>query len=152
MAEAIVMVVLFLILIGVQYYDKSKIIFNVRKNKFKLVLAILLGGGILYYFWPATQADQFKLVILVILILNFAFTKEGLGTNKIIKAGFFDAHYDTFEKVVIEPSKSTFTYVTFYKKSGDQSGTTLEVDKTLSELHTFFERVDSPLEVELMSA
>lgn len=148
MAEVIVMIVLFLILIVIQLYDKNKIIFSVRKNKLKLVLAIMLAMGILSYFWPSSQAEQFKLVILVILILNFTFTKEGLGEEKIIKAGFIDTHYDNFEKVVIEPSNSTFTYVTFYKKSIDHNGITLEVNNSTSELHTFFTKFASTLEVE----
>lgn len=151
MPEVVVMIILFVMLITLQFFDKKKIIIPAKKKKYKMITAIGLCIGMLILFWPHSLPDQLKLIILVVLILNFTFAKEGLGENKIIKSGFLDTNYKQFEKVSIEPIDNSLTSLTFYKRKADQNGTSLEVDNSLTDLKNFFDENHRELIVEFNS-
>lgn len=138
MAESVVMIIFFAILILIQYTDRKNIIIPSKKNKIILLISIIISSLILIIFWPEIIYDQIKLVLLSALILNFSFAKEGLGKEKIIKSGFLDTKYESFEKIEIEAIDEYTTSITFYKRKKDNTGTTVVTDYNLERVKSFF--------------
>lgn len=138
MAESVVMIIFFAILILIQYTDRKNIIIPSKKNKINLLISIIISSLILIIFWPEIIYDQIKLVLLSVLILNFSFAKEGLGKEKIIKSGFLDTKYESFEKIEIEAIDEYTTSITFYKRKKDNTGTTVVTDYNLDRVKSFF--------------
>lgn len=94
----------------------------------------------LVFFWPESISEQIKLTLLSILIINFTFLKEGLGKDKIIKAGFMDTTYQLFTRIEIELVNESSTSITFYKRKQDKTGITMIAEGNFNSIKELFEQ------------
>ncbi|WP_291291131.1 hypothetical protein [Enterococcus sp.] len=120
MAEASIILIFLLLLLGIQIKEQSKIRLFAKTSKIKRRLSLFLMLIILLTFWPQILADQIKLMAFAIMIGSIGFLKEGLGEKQLIKFGLLNGMYQQFTTIQIEATSEKQTIVTFYKFKHNQ--------------------------------
>lgn len=138
MAELIVIVIFFLILLFMEYQDRKNIIVESYKSTPHSIVYVAIFIAMLVLFRSDSIERNIQLFIFAFFVLNFGLQKEGLGKDKFIKSGYiFSSEYKKYKIVEIKPYLKSSSQLKF-KKSKTDNGVSMIVKGTQEELKKFF--------------
>lgn len=143
MRDLIIVIVLFSILLLMEYQNRKKILVESYKSVPHSIIYVLIFIAMLVLFKSNSLEKNIQLFIFASLVLNFSIQKEGLGKEKFIKSGhIFSSDYEKYKIVVISPYSKVSSQLHF-KRSETDKGVSLIVESTPKNLKNFFEEIVS---------
>lgn len=115
MAESVVISIFLVLLIILQIKERKQIVIEAKTSYAKRILAIVLAISLLVIFWPETLALQIKLIAVALMVLSFAFIKEGVSESQLVKFGLLNSDFEKYTRIEIEAYGNNQSFITFYK-------------------------------------
>jgi len=137
MIDTIATFVLVMVLVGFEWKQQRLIKLAEKPHVSKYFIVVALSVVMISLFWSSNWQANAKVVAVIILMINVAVLKQGLGRHKVITFGSVGKarSYQRYEEVVIGTGVKGGTSVTFYgHKSGHFS---LEFSESNVELNQF---------------
>lgn len=119
MAEAIVISVFLVLLLGMQIKEQRGIKLYARFSKVRAFAALLLAITAAVIFWPEATADQIKMIVFAVLIASFGFMREGLSEDHLVKLGLLEGDLSVYRTIQLEKLADGNTFVTFYRRKNN---------------------------------
>lgn len=139
MTEVIILVILFLILLVMEYQDRKNIAVESYKSRPHSIVYVLIFIAMIALFRTDSMERNIQLFVFAFFVLNFGLQKEGLGKEKFVKSGYvFSSAYKKYKIVEIKPYLEESSQIKF-KKSETDNGVSMMIEGTPQKIKQFFE-------------
>lgn len=151
MIEVITMLVLFVLLIIMEFRQEKLIRIKANTSKFKIILALMAAIALIALFWSKHAIYNYKIILLALVFLSVGIFPQGLGQDKVITYGSImsASEYIRYDQIIFETISFDKTMVTFASQKGGSYSLTFNEPE--EKLRTFLnENISS--QVKLVSA